>query len=282
MKVINAVKAVVVVLLVFILSGCDQIMAAPRNELIGDDELLPTVAGIIDGQKHVIAEYVGEDFGEKALGDFDGETVVNGALDESNGRKYLEFCYVVQQGMTEEDALSVIERARDLISAEEMAVLEAKLDENRTMMMDAAEDVAKGLRPSQRAAFWKDMQKLVVKSTVLLTAGIVYALVPYTVWWGKIAAAAAVSVAAGVVASTLMSLIRYYKYGGDKGESFSEWLTSVTTEPKTAYAMATSVISIGTAAKRSPVVTGIIICVFGLYQIIDDVKPLLTKYDFGF
>lgn len=185
MKVINAVKAVVVVLLVFILSGCDQIMAAPRNELIGDDELLPTVAGIIDGQKHVIAEYVGEDFGEKALGDFDGETVVNGALDESNGRKYLEFCYVVQQGMTEEDALSVIERARDLISAEEMAVLEAKLDENRTMMMDAAEDVAKGLRPSQRAAFWKDMQKLVVKSTVLLTAGIVYALVPYAVWWGK-------------------------------------------------------------------------------------------------
>lgn len=73
MKVINAVKAVVVVLLVFILSGCDQIMAAPRNELIGDDELLPTVAGIIDGQKHVIAEYVGEDFGEKALGTLMGD-----------------------------------------------------------------------------------------------------------------------------------------------------------------------------------------------------------------
>jgi hypothetical protein len=83
-----------------------------------------------------------------------------------------------------------------------------------------------------------------------------------------------------VVAATVMSLIRYYKFGGEKGESFNEWLTSVTTEPKTSYALAASMIAVGSTLKRSPLITGIIICVFALYGIVDDVKPLLTKYNF--
>lgn len=278
----NVANVMVVGVLVLALSGCDQALAVRRREMISDEELLPAVTGIIDAERDVIASYVGDDLGLKGDLDFQGSQVVEGALSEANGREYLEFCYMVQNGSTDEDASAVLEYARDLLPEAEMEALEAKLADNKALLLSQAEDVAKALRPSQRAAFWKDMQKLVVKSTVLLAAGVVYAMVPYAVWWGKIAAAAAVSVAAGVVASTLMSIIRYYQYGGDKGESFSEWLTSVTTEPKSAYALATSIISIGTAAKRSPVVTGIIICVFAIYEVIDDVKPLLTKYDFSF
>ena len=61
-------------------------------------------------------------------------------------------------------------------------------------------------------------------------------------------------------------------------EDGNEWLSSVTTEPKSAYLVASSMISIGSTLKRSPVLTGIIICVFGIYGIVDDVKPLLAKY----
>lgn len=282
MKIRKVVDAFVVGMLVISLSGCDQALATHRKETIKDEELLPAVATIINEQRDVIAEYVGEELGQKGLEGINGENVVEGALSEEKGREYLEFCYVVQNGLTELDATVVVESARDLLTAAEMTELENKLEENKAILMQNAEDVVKALRPSQRAAFWKDMQKLVVKSTVLLTAGIVYSLVPYAVWWGKIAAAAAVAVAAGIVAATIMSIARYYNYGGDKGQSFNEWLTSVTTEPKAAYALAASFISIGTASKRSPVVTGIIICVFAIYEVIDEVKPLLSKYNFKF
>ncbi|MCK9311865.1 MAG: hypothetical protein M0P26_06280 [Bacteroidales bacterium] len=162
-----------------------------------------------------------------------------------------------------------------------MASLEQKLSENRSLMLTEAEYFSRGLSPSQRAPFWKDMQKLLVRSIVLFTAGIVYACIPTVVFWGKISAATAIAIASGVVASTVMSIWRYYQFGGELDASFNEWLISVTTEPEISFALASSMIAVGTTLKRGFVVTGIVICVFALYNVIDMVKPMLKKYNFS-
>jgi hypothetical protein len=39
-------------------------------------------------------------------------------------------------------------------------------------------------------------------------------------------------------------------------------------------------IAVGSTMKRSPVVTGIMICVFSMYQVIDMLKPMLKKYNY--
>ncbi len=115
---------------------------------------------------------------------------------------------------------------------------------------------------------------------MLFTAGVVYACIPKLVFWGKVSAATAIAVATGVVASSVMSIWRYYQFGGAADQAFGEWLTSVTTEPELSYALAASVMAVGNSLKRGPVVTGIIICVFALYNVVDMVKPMLSTYNF--
>ena len=40
-------------------------------------------------------------------------------------------------------------------------------------------------------------------------------------------------------------------------------------------------IATGTAAKRSPVVTGLIIAAFSLYGVLEGVRPIAKKYNFA-
>lgn len=54
----------------------------------------------------------------------------------------------------------------------------------------------------------------------------------------------------------------------------------MTTEPELSYALAASVMAVGNTLKRGAVVTGIIICVFALYNVVDMVKPMLNTYNF--
>jgi len=129
--------------------------------------------------------------------------------------------------------------------------------------------------------FYKDLRRLVIRSVVLFTAGIVYACIPKVVFWGKISAACAISVSAGILASTVLSIYDYYKLdkSDDSSKAFSDWLQEVTTTPSADYALAASIIAIGNTMKQGPVVTGIVVCVFSIYQIIDLVKPMLTHYN---
>ncbi len=271
-----------VVLAVFLaipLSGCDSAVSEAVQSRVSDEELLPRVAAMIDAELPVIRDYVGDELdSERSLESVTGAEVVEQTLQEQNGRAYIEFSYGVQASESEEDGEELLRQSRQLLSDEAYQELEGRIAEKRMALMAEGESVAKDLAPSMQKAFYKDLQTVVVKSVVLLTAGAVYACIPHAVWWGKIAAAAAVAVAAGVVAASIMSLYRYYRFGGTKGQAFNEWLSSVTTEPKSAYLVASSMISIGSTLKRSPVLTGIIICVFGIYGIVDDVKPLLAKY----
>lgn len=272
---------IVVGVLVIQFSGCSLGWEASAKAKVTDEQLFPAVARVIEEQKDVVWDYLDEDVAKTLNGEIpQGMEIVENTLSEDHGRDYLEFCYAVSQGSDENQVDTVVAYARDLISAEEMASLESKLQETRSLLMSEGENFAKGLAPSQRAAFWKDMQKLVTRTLVLFTAGIVYAFIPNVVFWGKVSAASAVAIAAGVVASSIMSLWRYYQFGGNLDESFNEWLMTVTTEPEVSFAMASSMLAVGKTLKRGPVVTGIVICVFALYNVIDMVKPMLKEYNF--
>jgi hypothetical protein len=271
----------IVGLLVLQFSGCSLGWEASVKAKVTDEKLFPTVAKVIDEQKDVVWDYLQEDLSKTLKDELpEGLQIVENTLGEEHGRDYLEFCYAVSNGNGEDQVETVIDYARELVSAEEMAGLETKLNETRAIMMREGENFAKGLAPSQRVAFWKDMQKLVTRTLVLFTAGIVYAFIPDVVFWGKISAASAIAIATGIVASSVMSLWRYYQFGGNADESFNEWLMTVSTEPEISLALSTSILAMGKTLKRGPIVTGIVICVFALYNVIDMVKPMLKEYNF--
>lgn len=268
-----------VIVLVLSLSGCSLGWEVQSKAKISDEALFPTVSSLIEQQKSVVWPYLEADVQRSlAKTEVSANQIVANTLDEVQGRQYLEFCYTVGSDASVEE---VVAYAHSLLSEQERQELDEKLASARKLMLDKAEVLSRALAPSQRAAFYRDMQKLVVRTLVLFTAGVVYACIPTMVFWGKISAATAVAVATGVVASTVMSIWRYYQFGGSVDETFSEWLTSVTTEPELSYALAASVIAVGNTLKRGPVVTGIIICVFALYNVVDMIKPMLTKYNFS-
>ena len=101
--------------------------------------------------------------------------------------------------------------------------------------------------------------------------------------WGKISAACAVAVAAGIVASGIMTFFEYKRFGipGNDLPSFEAWLESIYKDSYSAWALAASMIATGTAAKRSPVVTGLIIAAFSLYGVLDGIRPIAKKYNFA-
>lgn len=270
--------------LVIPLSGCDTAVSEAAGSRVTDEEMMPKVAQMVDAQLPTIREYAGDEFeenGSKALDGVTGEEVVQGTLTEEHGREYIAFAYQVDESETREDADKVVDSAKDLLSKEDFAQLEDQITEQKELMLREAAEQAKDIAPSLKPAFYKDLQKVMVKAIVLLVAGMVYARMPHSVWWGKIAAAAGVAVAAGVVAASMMSLYRYYRFGGTKEESFVEWMESITTEPKAAYMMAASMISVNATLKRSPVLTGIILGVFSLYGLTTDMKKLLDRYGYG-
>ena len=275
------VTQAVVLLLIVQLSGCSMGLQSVEKQKISDDQLLPAVSDMIEQQKDVVWPYLEEEVSRTLTkSEPSGKQIVSNTLSEGQGREYLEFCYTVGNPQGEADVEKVVSFAHTLLNEEEQQQLDQQLEQRRSLLQARGENLARGLAPSQRAAFWKDMQKLVTRTLVLFTAGVVYACIPTTVFWGKISAATAIAIASGVVSTTVMSIWRYYQFGGTPDEAFGDWLKTVTTEPELSSAMTASVISVGKTLKRGPVVTGIIICVFALYNVVDLIKPMLKSYDF--
>ena len=226
-----------------------------------------------------VRAFVEEDIAVRgALDGVDGYEVAERAMGETNGREYLEF---VVSASDYSDTDAVLEAASSLVPEEEIDELRVKIDEARTRLFRETEDIMRALTPSQQKEFQQDLTKLVIKSAVLLTAAIVYAFVPDMILWGKVAAAAAVAIAAGIVAASIMAVVEYYRSDRDVGETFENWLENVTTEPFVYWGIASSMMSIGQSLNRGAVVTSIIIGIFALYGIADDVKPMLEKYNFA-
>jgi len=283
-KALSVFETFTVMLLIISLSGCSMAFQQSIKPKVDEKELKSSVAKIVDEQLDVVGPYIDEDEDMEKRGidmeDITGSDVVDGILEEERGHDYLEFSYDTVYN-SEDNLDEYVEQSKQFMSAEEAANLDERIEETKKAVYMEFEDLGRAVPPSQQIAFQKDLRKLVTRSVVLFVAGVVYACLPKTMFWGKISAAAAVSVATGVLSCSLMSLYQYYKYGGDSDEAFEDWVEEVSTEPQVSYAMAASMITVGKTMERSPVVTGIMICVFSLYKVIDMVKPMLKKYNFN-
>lgn len=268
----------VVLLLVFILSGCSFALDRSLTKELDEEKLVSSVSKIVDEQIDVVSPYLTDISRAIDMDEISGDDVVNGALIEEKGKEYLEFDYFV--ALENDDIDEIANRAKLLIPEEEAYQIDEKLTQTREILSKDIVEISKSLPPSQQVSFQKDLRKLVTRSFVLFTAGVVYMFMPNTIFWGKVSAAAAISVAAGIFANTVVSLYQYYKYGGEAQDSFATWVTEISTEPQVSYALAKSMIAVGATMERSPVMTGIVICVFSMYQVIDMVKPMLKKYNY--
>jgi hypothetical protein len=266
---------IVVSAVLLCMTGCSIDGTAIRKEEITRKDLIDSVSLMIEGQKGVISQYL--EFEDVDYTSLPGKDIATKALGEEDGQQYLEFCYEINRSATPEE---VLERARGLLSEEKFEELKAQADEIEEKIETGQVAYAKSLPAEQREAFTKDLKKLLVKTIVLLTAGIVYACMPDVMLWGKIGAAAGISVAAGATAVTVMSIYEHYQFGHEGEESFKTWIEQVITLPKAEYAIATSIISIGETFKMGPVVSGIVLCVFAIYKAVDMLRPMLQIYNF--
>lgn len=221
-------------------------------------------------------EYSEEDFA--SYGQLDGESVVRGTI-ESGNEEVLNFLYSTCEG---KDTEEILQSAKPLLSDSAYKELEAQVRDIETKAEEWGEENSRSLAPAQKEEFYKDLRSMVVKTVVLLTAAIVYALMPKTMFWGKVSAATAVSVAAGVVTSALITLVEWsdedLKYS-DK--DFNAWLSDISVEPFADWALAQGVLNTQMAATNNPVTSAIVLGVFALYHIGDDAKALLKKYNWA-
>lgn len=212
-----------------------------------------------------------------SYGTLTGEEITRALSREEDGGKYLDFLYAANYATETEDILSA---ASEFLSDEDMASLRTKAAEIEEHFAEEGERIARALNTGDKEEFYKDLRSLTVKSVVLLTAAIVYAIIPKVLFWGKVSAATAVSVAAGIVASTIITIIEWSDKDLQHDENaFKDWLDNVTSEPVAAWALAQGVITTQTAAGTTPVVAALILAVFAIYQITDSTKKILKNYN---
>ena len=240
--------------------------------------LVSSAGRAIDTRLDSVRSFLEEDLGaDLDLDGLDGYDIATRALEEENGQAYLEFLLA---GESAESVDEVLEAASGLAPDEELEEIRSYLDEYEAEL--ASESATRYLTASEKKAFYSDLTKMVVECAVLLVSAVVYAYLPSTILWGKVTAAAAVAITAGLVATTICAIVSSYKLDMDEGETFELWLETVTTEPATAVALATSMFSLGTSLGRSTVTTSIILAIFALYNVVDYAEDMLEAYDFSF
>ncbi len=222
------------------------------------------------------SEYTEEEIA--SYGTLTGEEITRKISEYDNGEDYLNFLYQTSFATDPDD---VINAAESFLSEEEMTDLKTKAKEIEDHFEDVGERCSRALSPSEKEQFYEELRSLTVKSIVLLTAAIVYAIIPKVMFWGKVSAATAISIAAGIVASTLITIIEWSDKDIQKDESaVQEWLDNITSEPVAAWALAQSVISTQAAITSTTAVPGaLILAVFAIYHITDSTKKILKNYN---
>ncbi len=268
--------AILLIVAIFI-SSCAMPRSGPGS--ISESALISASGRAIDMYLDDIRSYVEKDLDVRGvLGDADGYEVATRTLEEEKGREYLVFTLETSRFRNADDVFAA---AEGLVPEAELENIKEKVKEAETRLFRAAADNARVLTPSQMEEFYDDLTVLVIKSAVLLTAAVVYAFVPSAVLWGKVTAASAVAVAAGVLAATIMAIVEHYKSDMDVDETFVEWLEDVAKEPMVHWGIASSIISLSQSINKGPVVASIIIVVFALFGVADDAKEMLEKYNFA-
>ena len=281
-------NAAVAALVLVCLCGCEM-KGLSFKDAITEDSLRPTVSKVLDAQMDYIKPQLDDDLqalldGEGTKGGpLTGAEIVENTFGEKGGRDYLDFCYAVNYSTYSAQQLDpVMDTAKSVLSKEQYDNLLKQADELEKTLYDEGDEFAKTLPPSQQEAFYKDLKLMVTRAVVLMTAGVVYAAIPKVVIWGKVSAAAAVSIGAGMVAISIMTLYQYYRFGGSlDGMSFEEWLQGLYEIPAADYALTTTIVTIATSMELSPVVTGIILCVFAAYKTTDMFLEMKKTYNFG-
>ena len=240
--------------------------------------LVSSAGRAIDSRLDSVRDFLVEDLGaEIDLDGLDGYDIASRALEEEGGQDYLEFLLASEEA---ESVEAVLEAASGLAPDEELEEIRSYLADYETEAESAVAS-ARYLTASQKKAFYQDLTEMVVECAVLLVSAVVYAYLPNTVLWGKVTAAAAVAIAAGLVATTICAIVSSYKLDMDEGETFELWLETVTTEPAAAVAIAASMFSLGTSLGRSTLTTSIILAIFALYNVVDYAEDMLEAYDFS-
>ncbi|MBR2281240.1 MAG: hypothetical protein IJ863_01305 [Spirochaetales bacterium] len=277
-----------IALVSFVFVSCNVHYKPSFKESITDASLRSHVSRVIDAQIENVKEYLDEDLQTEidnldagARGGSKGSAIVEKTLQESGGRDYLDFCYAVDFSQASLDSESVLETAKSILPEAEYNDLVERVDEVERSITIKGEEMARAIPLNQQAAFYKDLKIMVTRAIVLLVAGIVYACIPDLVFWGKISAACAISVGAGFVAISIMSLYEYYRFGTGEGMTFEQWFKDLLEIPKADFALTATVTAITEAMEVSPVVTGIVICIFALYNIVSMVRTMQKTYNFN-
>lgn len=279
-------QLVCLILLVCIVA-CNMNFVPSFKSSITDEEMKPAVARVIDAQMDCIKDSLDEDLRNsidngvaKGSGPMTGAQIVDLTMMETGGKDYLDFCYAVDVSQATLDTEPVMSTAQSVLSSSEYERLNSQVEQLEKNMTEKGMIHAKGLPLDQQEAFYKDLKTLVTRAIVLLVAGIVYACVPKLVFWGKISAAAAIAVGAGLVALSVMSLYEYYEYGLEEGVTFEQWFKDLIKIPQADFALTTTVTAMAEALGMGPVVTGIIICVYGIYNVTGLVRNMMNTYNF--
>ena len=282
----NLLNQAICMLVLLCFVACNANYKPSFKQSITDSSLRSRVSRVIDAQLDNVKDYLDEDLrasideSSKGTGRMSGSEIVDMTLVESGGRDYLDFCYAVDFAQTTNDVDEFMDTARCLLPAEKYNELVELTEDIEREINLKGEEIARAIPLNQQAAFYKDLKTLVVRAIVLLTAGVVYACMPAVVFWGKISAACAISVGAGLVAISIMSLYEYFRFGTGEDQSFEDWFKELIEIPKADFALTTAITAVAEALGTGPVVTGIIICVFALYNIVDLARTMLKTYNF--
>ncbi len=266
-----------VLIVAILVSSCSLPQSGPGA--ISSTALVSASGRAIDIYLDDIRSFVEEDLDSRGILDnVDGYEVATRTIGEENGRDYLEFTLETSRFESTDDVFAA---AEGLLPDDELEAIKEQVSEAETRLFQAVEEKARILSPEQQEEFYNDLTVLVIKSSVLLTASIVYSLVPDTVLWGKVTAASAIAIASGVLAATIMAVAEHYRTDMDLDETFLEWLDDVAKEPAVYWGLASSVIAISQSLQRGPVVTSIILAIFTVFGVTEDAKAMLEKYNFS-
>lgn len=209
---------------------------------------------------------------KQSVDDADGRTIVSRMLEEEKGEDYLNLSYTL---LTSDDVNQIMSSARPLVPQGEYEQLKAEVEKIEESAARHYRIVSRAMSTEQQAKVYKELQGLVVKAVVLLTAAVVYAIIPNVMVWGKVSAACVASVCAGILASGIMTVVGYARYGESEEDfDFPSWLKSVYDDSFAQWAIASSVIATTAAAGKSPVMTSLILVAFALYNVFDEASAM--------
>ncbi len=273
-------KIVSALLVVLLLCSCS--MPSHRGKSPSESELMSQSAKMLDSQfqmvRSIIIAQEGVE-GFKLEETLTGTEIARGVLSEEKGEEQLGFLYLSDKFETTEEVYAA---AGNLIPKEQLEEIKRIAEGVERSLESVYQEGARALSDTQRVEFYKDLRALVVKSVVLLTAAVVYALLPDYMIFGKVSAASAMAIAAGVLSSTLLAIVEWKDSGvlSTSSDNFEAWLIEVTKEPTAAWALASGMIATGKAVNTNPVTTAVSIAVFALYGVTDDLSKMLKSYNF--